>query len=134
MKWKKFEVEETQKFKVDLSNIYSLHMMQDATNIFTITIKFSIKNLLAKQPSSSQWEKAQEGKIKTPRSSCTMRAQPLPGPRHQVTGVSLLPHHCPYSNCCPPPSSTCAGGPHKPFGGRLSRVGSQSLLHPSLVK
>ena len=25
---------------VDLSNIYSLHMMQDATNIFTITIVF----------------------------------------------------------------------------------------------
>ena len=27
-------------FLVDLSNIYSLHMMQDATNIFTITIHF----------------------------------------------------------------------------------------------
>ena len=121
-------------FFFGLSNFYSYTRCSYATNIFTITIKFSIKNLLAKPPSSSQRKKAQEGKIKTPRSSCTMRAQPLPGPRHQVTGVSLLPHHCPYSNCCPPPSSTCAGGPHKPFGGRLSRVDSQSLLHPSLVK
>ena len=80
---------------VGLSNFYSYTRCSYATNIFTITIKFSIKNLLAKPPSSSQRKKAQEGKIKTPRSSCTMRAQPLPGPRHQVTGVSLLPHHCP---------------------------------------
>ena len=49
-----------------LSNIYSYTRCRNVTNIFTITIKFSIKNLLAKPPSSSQRKKAQKGKEKIP--------------------------------------------------------------------
>ena len=63
--------------------------MQDATNIFTITIKFSIKNLLAKPPSSSQWEKAQEGKIKP-----LVRAAPCGLHPYPVLATRSLGYHC----------------------------------------
>ena len=48
------------------SNFYSYTRCSYATNINTITINFSIKNLLAKPPSSSQRKKAQKGKEKIP--------------------------------------------------------------------
>ena len=99
--------------------------MQDATNIFTITIVFHEITSWQKPPSSPQWEKAQEGKIKTPCSSCILRAQPLPGPRHQVTGVSLLPHHCPTPTVSATQQSVCRGV-------HISLVVADSLS-PSLV-
>ena len=101
-------------YLVGLSNIYSYTRCSYATNIFTLTIKFSIKNLLAKTRSSSPRKKHRRAKKKYPH-SCTMRASSYPGLAtgsrehhsfHIQSALQLLVHHL---------SCTRAGPPHTPL-------------------
>ena len=69
--------------------------MQDATNIITITIVFHKKPPSKNQLLRRAGKKHRRAKKVPLVQVCVLWAPPLPGPRHQVTGASSLPHHCP---------------------------------------
>ena len=106
--------------KIGLSNFYSYTRCSYATNIFTITIKFSIKNLLAKPPSSSQRKKHRRAKKKYPH-SCTMRASSYPvlAPGYRSF---LLPHYVRTPPACPPPKLYARRASTYASGDRRSRI------------
>ena len=120
--------------QLDFSNIYSLHTVQRCNkhiyyNHPIFHKKTSWQNLLLRRGG----KKHRRAKYKNPH-SCTMRAQPLPSPRHRVAGASLLPHLVRTPTASPPPQQYARRGSTYASGDRRSRfLADQSILPPSLV-
>ena len=110
-----------------LSNIYLYTRCSNATNMFTITIKFSIKNLLAKTSFFVAEGKGTEGQRKNTPTAAPCGLAPTQS-SHQVTGASCF-HILSTPSACPPPKRYARRASTYASGDRRSRIGR--LEHPN---